>query len=588
MDADTVLGTPAAFFLYEMTKEIRGAEGQVYDLERELLGSGGIAFVYPAVVRATQEKVAIKEVAKRPGARQELALREGRILARLQQGHDNIVRLLEILDWPSRILFVMERLQRSLDSMGKLDAAACRAYLPQILKGLHFLHVEAGLIHRDLKPSNIMLAEDGTVKLVDFGLAQATQPTSSLNSCHGLGTPYFLPPEAGMREPSPSYDIWSLGITLFVLLTGLPPRPYRHASTTVEMCLCVSKVTLGQISTEELLPSPEECPNVPELMDLLRLCLKKDPEHRPSCEELLRQPFLQTLPAARPPELVQPRAAEMPPQWRVVFERNGNSIKSFEDLSLGKEVGRGSSSVVRKVLHRMTKKVFAMKSEILEHDNGPVNDSVMNLTHENVINCFVVFRDGPSLHLVMEYMNVGSLREMLDVLTSRLFRPEDAKGVVPEPVLSCITRQLLSGLKYLHDSNIVHRDLKPSNILIKRSGSVKIADYGSFKELLYSDESNTIIGSECFMSPERIRGEPYGRAADVWSLGLVVAYCALGWYPFVPPGQELLATVSVCIMIRGGTAVVDFDAAARMCAADPGLVEPFPASETLKQFVCGR
>ena len=92
---------------------------------------------------------------------------------------------------------------------------------------------------------------------------------------------------------------------------------------------------------------------------------------------------------------------------------------------------------------------------------------------------------------------------------------------------------MLWGLGFLHYENLLHRDVKPANVLVNSLGRVKLSDFGiSSHRPNRNDLNTTLIGTTRYMSPERLRGKPYGSPSDVWSLGLVLLECVLGMPPF--------------------------------------------------------
>ncbi|KAK1313868.1 Mitogen-activated protein kinase kinase 2 [Acorus calamus] len=157
-----------------------------------------------------------------------------------------------------------------------------------------------------------------------------------------------------------------------------------------------------------------------------------------------------------------------------------------------------------------------------------------------VVVCYHCFYDNGVISIVLEYMDGGSLSDLLKEVKS-----------IPEPYLASISIQVLKGLIYLHhQKHIIHRDLKPSNILINHRGEVKITDFGvsAIVENSYGLR-DTFIGTYNYMSPERICASAYGKRSDIWSLGLTLLECATGHFPYTPPAQggwnyfELLAAV---------------------------------------------
>ena len=96
-------------------------------------------------------------------------------------------------------------------------------------------------------------------------------------------------------------------------------------------------------------------------------------------------------------------------------------------------------------------------------------------------------------------------------------------------MLSVIARQVLLGLRYLFEQGIQHRDIKPANLLMTEGGVVKISDFGSSKD---DPLSSTFVGTTRYMSPERLNGEEYGWAADLWAAGITFLEAAMGEHPY--------------------------------------------------------
>merc|ERR1712050_46005 len=118
-------------------------------------------------------------------------------------------------------------------------------------------------------------------------------------------------------------------------------------------------------------------------------------------------------------------------------------------------------------------------------------------------------------------MDYGSLADVKQKFT-----------VFPESILALVMMQILEGLKALHLSYVVHRDVKLGNILVNSRGIVKVTDFGISKKLGDHAMCDTFVGTATHMSPERVLGEDYSFAADIWSLGLCVYELASGVYPY--------------------------------------------------------
>ncbi|MCS7306279.1 MAG: protein kinase [Thermoguttaceae bacterium] len=236
------------------------------------LGSGGMSSVYLAEHVLMNRRVAIKVLPKeRVNDSSYLARfrREAQAAAALD--HPNIVRAYDIGNEGNIHFLVMEYVEgQDLQSMvrqkGPLDPLTAAEYIRQAALGLHHAH-QAGLIHRDVKPANLLVDKNGTVKLLDLGLARFTgEEQASLTLAYDenvLGTADYLAPEQAINSHGVDAraDIYSLGCTLYYLLTGHPP---------------FAEGTLPQrLMAHQKQPPPsikKERPDVPD--DLIRICMR--------------------------------------------------------------------------------------------------------------------------------------------------------------------------------------------------------------------------------------------------------------------------------------------------------------------------
>jgi serine/threonine-protein kinase len=251
-----------------------------YEVERTL-GGGGMAVVYLARDGELGRPVALKVLADNLADDTEVRgrfVREARLAARLS--HPNVVRVYDAGEEDGRPYIVMEcvegeSLAELLRREGPLPPDRVADLGAQACAGLEHAH-RAGLVHRDVKPANLLLTEDGTLKVADFGIAHAVGGTRVTEVGTVLGTAAYLSPEQALGEVvTPASDIYSLGMCLYELAAGEPP--YGHE-------------TLGELfSRREAGPPPRLAGVPPRLEAAIMRCLERDPRDRPgSGAELAR------------------------------------------------------------------------------------------------------------------------------------------------------------------------------------------------------------------------------------------------------------------------------------------------------------
>ncbi|MCI0407755.1 MAG: serine/threonine protein kinase [Acidobacteria bacterium] len=254
---------------------------------RGIIGTGGMGVVYQGWDERLNRSVAVKtlkpELAKEP-AFCERFLREARAVASLS--HPNVTQIYYIGEEEGRPFFAMEFLEgKPLDALlreeGKLASSRAAELIRQAALGLKAAAAR-GVIHRDIKPSNLVLTKEGVLKVTDFGLAKMVVADSGLTlTGEVLGSPNYLAPEqASGAAADLRSDIYSLGATLYELLTGRPPF---DGPTPVSIILK---------HVREPLRSPRQfSPELPvPLVTLTQRMLAKRPEDRPKdYDTLLRE-----------------------------------------------------------------------------------------------------------------------------------------------------------------------------------------------------------------------------------------------------------------------------------------------------------
>jgi len=245
----------------------------------EKLGEGSMGAVYKAKQLSVDRLVAVKILKPHLAANSGYInrfLREAKIAAQLSS--NNIVQAIDAGAAGKIYYFVMEYVEgrsvkQELDSGRVFDEKEAVEIVLQVAQALEHAH-RRGLVHRDVKPANIILTREGIVKLADLGLARQTHDRELDKVEQGLtiGTPFYIAPELIQlkTEPDIRADIYSLGATLYHMVTGQPPFPYPD----------VRKVLVGHLREKPKPPdqiNPDLSPGLCEVIDRM---LAKEREKR--------------------------------------------------------------------------------------------------------------------------------------------------------------------------------------------------------------------------------------------------------------------------------------------------------------------
>ncbi|KAG8908416.1 Protein kinase C signaling pathway involved MAPKK protein [Tulasnella sp. 403] len=205
----------------------------------------------------------------------------------------------------------------------------------------------------------------------------------------------------------------------------------------------------------------------------------------------------------------------------------------FENV---RRLGEGAGGAVYQVLQKSTGKMMAMKTIPANPETPPRQlrrelEFLSTCIHTNITEFYGAYLSGsnPStadVVLLMEFCEGGSLETVAKKVRQQ-------KRRIGEPIVAKLAEGILRGLDYLHERKIIHRDIKPSNILLTREGVVRLCDFG-VSGVLINSMAGTFTGTSWYMSPERIRGDPYSIRSDVWSTGLTLLELARNKFPFSP------------------------------------------------------
>lgn len=250
----------------------------------ELLGVGGMAYVYKAYDNIEKRWVAIKILKEELAGNSDFLRRfrnESKAIAVLS--HPNIVKVYDV-SFGDRIQYIVMEyidgitLKQYIEQQGEIKWKEALYFTVQILRALQHAH-EKGIIHRDIKPQNIMLLEDGTIKVTDFGIARFSQAETQTMTDKAIGSVHYIAPEqARGGYINDKADIYSVGVMLYEMLTGQLPFVADNAVS----------VAIMQMQAEPTPPSRIN-PSIPKgLEEITMHAMEKNPAQRfPSAADML-------------------------------------------------------------------------------------------------------------------------------------------------------------------------------------------------------------------------------------------------------------------------------------------------------------
>jgi eukaryotic-like serine/threonine-protein kinase len=294
--------------------ELQALIADRYRLLRRV-GSGGMGVVWEGWDERLERRVAVKQLYRQSAAStkeaelaNQRAMREARLTARLQ--HPHAVSVFDAVEQDGQLWLIMQfvpsiTLAAVLDEGGPLEPDEAAKVGAQVASALAAAHA-VGIVHRDVKPGNILIADDGSALISDFGIARALGDATLTSSGMIHGTPAYLAPEVARGgEADFASDVFSLGSTLYTALEGRPP--FGTADNTMAL--------LHRVASGQFPPPQHSGPLSHVIMHMLSI----DPDARPSMgaviETLARLagPGADSQRATAPPPTAEPESPPAPP-----------------------------------------------------------------------------------------------------------------------------------------------------------------------------------------------------------------------------------------------------------------------------------
>jgi serine/threonine protein kinase len=559
--------------------------GARYQIE-ELLGAGGMAFVFGGRHTVLGKRVAVKVLRPELSSAEHAQrfLREARLAGQIH--HENIVAVTDFGhdDALGLHYLVMDRLKGEslaevLEAEQRIPWARAVPILLQLARALGVAH-DQGVVHRDITPRNIVLEQSSgrrdVVKLCDFGVSRTPFGGDRVTkSGEMVGAPAYMAPEQlrGQDDPDAATDVYALGTVAYEMLSGALPY-----TATSPVAMIAAKLRDPVTSLLELRPLTR----MPRELDSLVLrCLSLDPMARPTAREVeaeLSRLSLHTASDVEPTDLV------------------GSMIGSYRVRSL---IGTGGMGWVYRAIHPQIGTEVAIK--VLLPEVAASSEVIQRFAQEARASSAI-----GSPH-IPKYYDFGTLSDgrayaVMELLEGETVGDKIARvGPLPLAEVVEIVEQAAEALRCAHVANVIHRDVKPDNIFLAKTPeggeTVKVLDFGIAKALTRNGtqpstrltQVGTFIGTPAYCAPEQMYGGAVGPETDVYALAATTYEMLTGCVAFDGDVAEVFAAKSKAIpsvsaRIPGLPSIVD---ATITCAMAYMPEDRFASMDELREAVRG-
>ena len=223
---------------------------------------------------------------------------------------------------------------------------------------------------------------------------------------------------------------------------------------------------------------------------------------------------------------------------------------------LGPEIGAGGMGTVYRGVDTQSGDPVAiklLKPEVLQLDPDMLErferegQALRELNHPNIVKMLAAIEESGQHYLMLEYVEGGSLRDVLDTVGAKPTRTRQAVSLQIERVLS-IALDLADALTRAHRLNIVHRDIKPANVLLATDDTVRLTDFGIayMQKHQRVTDTDSIVGTLDYLSPEVLKGEEISARMDIWAFGVLLFELLAGKHPFAStiPSATIMAILT--------------------------------------------